>query len=350
MNTGPRHTGGDPFFARGIGSTYFLCDKTSLWSKDIGWSDLCFLFLGAFEMNKRFFVVMVVVIVCAVLGCQSTEMNTEAEKAVGSFSLKIWPDGTLGAEASLNSETSQPAQDDNIIRLTNVTDPTITVYKPEKVEGKTPAVVICPGGAYSILAMNLEGTEIAKWFNSIGITAVVLKYRVPGQRENAFKDVQRAMRVVRYNAADWGIDSEKIGVMGFSAGGHLAARASGAFEEKAYEPVDDKDKLSCRPDFTVLIYPAYLVDRQNNLSKEIKVEPKNPSAFIVQTQDDGVRVENGVYYYMALKSAGVASELHIFPKGGHGYGMRPSANAVTNWPSLCKQWLRQTGVLKTTQG
>ncbi|MEJ2648297.1 MAG: alpha/beta hydrolase [Sedimentisphaerales bacterium] len=268
------------------------------------------------------------------------------EKQDDAIILKIWSKSTLGEGAGAQTETLEPDRSDDVIRVSNITDPTIMVYKPKQVEVKTPAVVICPGGGYSYLAINKEGTEVANWFTSIGVTAIVLKYRAPNQRENAFKDIQRAIRVVRSNADEWQIETNRIGVIGFSAGAHLCERVSGEFDNRSYKPVDEKDSLSCRPDFTILLYPAYLYDGRSGLREDVKLSSKNPPTFIVQTQDDGIGVENSVYYYLALKKVGVSSELHVFPTGGHGYGIRPSKDAVSHWPELCRQWLRQIGVLR----
>jgi acetyl esterase/lipase len=289
----------------------------------------------------RFPIVITALVTLIITSCYA---GTEEEHEP--TALKIWPQSALGAGAAAQKETLEPDRSDNVIRVSNITDPTIMVYKPEHPEAKTPAVVICPGGGYSYLAINKEGTEIADWFNSIGVTAIVLKYRAPNQRENAFKDIQRAMRVIRSYAVEWQIDTNRIGVIGFSAGAHLCTRVSGEFDNKSYEPVDEKDSLSCRPDFSIVLYPAYLYDGRNGLSKDVKVSSKNPPSFIVQTQDDGIGVENSVYYYLALKKAGVSSELHVFPKGGHGYGMRPTKDAVSSWPKLCEQWLRQIGIIR----
>ncbi|MDD4872308.1 MAG: alpha/beta hydrolase [Kiritimatiellae bacterium] len=262
----------------------------------------------------------------------------------GKPAFDLWP-GMAPGQTNMLEGTENPSKD-TIIRLGNVTKPNLTLYKVDKSEGPAPAVVVCPGGGYSILAMNLEGTEIAEWLNSIGITAILLKYRVPNNRQGAFQDVQRAFRVARQNAKVWNIDPERIGIIGFSAGGHLSARACNGFETKSYDPVDKADEFSCRPDFAMLIYPAYLTTKDFTIVEELPVTSKTPSTILIQTQDDGIKVENSIYYYLALKQAKVASELHIFPTGGHGYGLRPSKNAVSNWPKLCETWLEKTGVLK----
>lgn len=290
-------------------------------------------------------VTMTLLAVCISTGCHSSASCAGTEKQDEVITLRIWSEKALNADVGVQTETNEPDRGDNVIRVANVTDPTIMVFKPKQAQGKTSAVVVCPGGGYSYLTINKEGTEIAEWLNSLGISAIVLKYRVPNQRENAFKDVQRAMRIVRYHAEEWEIETNQIGVMGFSAGAHLSARLSGDFDDTSYEHVDQKDTLSCRPDFTILLYPAYLVDSQNNLREDIKVGSENPPTFIVQTQDDGVGIKNSIYYYLALQKADIPSELHVFPTGGHGYGMRPSSYAVSKWPILCEEWLRQIGMI-----
>ncbi len=272
---------------------------------------------------------------------------TQAITQENIITMQIWPKSSLSDNAGIQTERNMPSRGDSVIRITDITEPSITIFKAKQSQEKTPAVIICPGGAYSYLAFNKEGTKIAEWFDTLGITGIVLKYHVPDQRENAFKDIQRAVRVVHYNSKEWNIDPNRIGVIGFSAGGHLCARLSGDFNNKSYEPIDDLDVLSCKPDFTILMYPAYLYDGQSGLKPEIKITSENPRTFIVQTQDDTIGVENSIYYYIALKNAGVQSELHVFPTGGHGYGMEPGENqAVSQWPKLCEQWLKQIGVIQ----
>jgi len=257
--------------------------------------------------------------------------------------VNLWP-GMAPGQTNMLEGTENPSKD-TIIRLGHVTKPNLTLYKVEKSDGATPAVIVCPGGGYSILAMNLEGTEIAEWLNSIGVTAIILKYRVPNNRQGAFQDVQRAFRVARQNANEWNIDPNRIGVIGFSAGGHLSARASNGFETKSYEPVDKADELSCRPDFAMLVYPAYLTTKELAIVEELPITARTPKTILIQTQDDGIPVENSIYYYLALKKVKVPSELHIFPNGGHGYGLRPTKNAVSGWPKLCETWLEKIGII-----
>jgi acetyl esterase/lipase len=272
--------------------------------------------------------------------------------------IPIWPGSAPGETAALAPERDATTERDaliagrKVIRLGNVSQPTITVYKPAKEKDTGAAVVVFPGGGYSILAMDLEGTEVCDWLNSIGVTGVLLKYRVPARAGRPrwaapLEDAQRAIGLVRQHAAEWGIRTERIGVLGFSAGGHLAAVASTNFDKRTYAPLDAADALSCRPDFTVLIYPAYLTVKEegDKISPELKLGANTPPAFLAQAEDDPVRMENSLYYYAALKGARVPAELHLFPSGGHGYGLRPTEKLVTGWPALAEKWMRSLGML-----
>lgn len=237
-------------------------------------------------------------------------------------------------------------------KVTKVTRPMISIYQPPKDKNNGAAVVICPGGGYHILAYDLEGTEVARWLNQIGVTGIVLHYRVPRSKERPkhelpLMDLQRAIRVVRSQASKFSIDPKRIGVLGFSAGGHLAAMGSTHYKKSDYEATDKTDSLSCRPDFSVLVYPAYLNKKDTTeLNPELVIDSKSPPAILIHTGDDGVSSLGSVAYYTALKKAGVSSELHIFPKGGHGYGLRPSHNAVSTWPKLVAGWMNSNGWLK----
>lgn len=265
----------------------------------------------------------------------------------------LWPHGAPGEKGDVGEEKELPPQKgDNTIRITNVTKPTITVFRPPADKNTGAAVLICPGGGYNILAFNKEGTEVAEWLNSIGVTGVVLKYRVPARKDRAryaapLEDAQRALGLVRQRAKEWGIDPARIGVLGFSAGGHLAAALSNNYDQRTYQPVDSADQVSCRPDFAVLVYPAYLVGKDTHqLAPELKVTANTPRTFLVQTEDDHIPVEGSLFYYLALKHAKVPAEMHIYPSGGHGYGLRPSANTVSTWPQRAAQWMRTLGVLE----
>jgi acetyl esterase/lipase len=266
----------------------------------------------------------------------------------------LWPATAPGEKGDIGEE-KDTSPGSGIIRLGNVSKPTITLFRPAADKDTGAAVIVCPGGGYSILAYDLEGSEVCDWLNSIGVTGVLLKYRVPGrggQRHTAsLQDAQRAVGIVRSRAKDWGIDPKRIGILGFSAGGHLSATASNTFDSRTYPPVDDADKTSCRPDFTILIYPAYLTEKDDStkLAPEIKVTKQTPPAFITMTADDPVHVENAYAYGLALKRAGIPAELHIYPKGGHGYGLRPSENAVSHWPDRAADWLKGQGWLRAAK-
>lgn len=264
--------------------------------------------------------------------------------------INLWPHGAPGAASNAAPEADTTTAKDNlvagkpVIRLGNVSTPTLTLYAPE---GKNTgaAVVVFPGGGYRILAIDLEGTEVCDWLNSIGITCVLLKYRVPDsgpypKSSAALQDAQRAVGIVRSHAADWHIDPHRVGVLGFSAGGHLAAALSTHFDQRLYDPVDEADQQSCRPDFAVVIYPGYLALADQNFAPnpDIHVTGNTPPTFIVQAEDDPVHVENAVVYFMALKNAKVPAEMHIYAQGGHGYGLRRTALPVTNWPQQMETW------------
>ena len=253
--------------------------------------------------------------------------------------LEIWPEGHLG-EKAVSRGIVEESRGDNIIRLGHVEIPSMTIYRAAG-EGPHPCILVFPGGGFTILAMDLEGTEIAAWLNSQGITAAVLKYRVPMNREGAFQDSQRAMSLLRHRAGSFGINPAKIGVIGFSAGGSLAGALCTNYESRAYSPIDAADKVSCRPDFAILVYPYLMAGRESDsLAENIKVTPETPPAIMIHAQDDWVKAEGSILYFMALKKAGVPAELHIFPSGGHGYGLRKTEHAVTGWPELCNTWLK----------
>jgi acetyl esterase/lipase len=273
------------------------------------------------------------------------------KKGHGGPTLRIWPGKAPGEKGDIGKEHFLPnsPQDPNpITRLTDVSDPTITVQRPSG-QANGAAVVICPGGGYSILAMKHEGDEVADWLNSIGVTGIVLKYRVPARKDQPpylapLQDAQRAVSLVRLQAAKWGIDPGRIGILGFSAGGHLAAAASTNFDQRKYEPIDDVDAVSCRPDFAVLVYPAYLTSG-DHLSPEIRVGEKSPPTFFAHAADDGISAENSIAMFLALRKAKVAAELHVYNAGGHGFGLRPSKNPCCTWPERCGEWMQSRGLL-----
>ena len=273
---------------------------------------------------------------------------------------ELWPGRAPGEskelppEADRTKASDKPVGGRTLIRLGNVSSPTMAIYSPAPARNTGAAVLVCPGGGYSILALELEGTEVCEWLNSIGVTGVLLKYRVPRrpglERHGApLQDAQRALGLVRQRAGELGIDPARIGVLGFSAGGHLAAVLSNQHATRTYEAIDAADATSCRPNFTVLIYPAYLTVKEKNdaLVPELPVSVTNTApTFIAMAEDDPVRVENALSYYAALKNANVPVELHLYPKGGHGYGLRRTADDVTSWPDRVGDWMKASGWIK----
>lgn len=285
-------------------------------------------------------------------------MASGARAASNGEVIQLWPKSAPDEKTQLGPEKDMTKPGDGlvagqpVIRLGNVSQPTMTIYRARTGTSSNPAVVVFPGGAYHILALDLEGTEVCDWLNSIGMTAVLLKYRVPrraGLEKHAvaLQDAQRAVGLVRLRAKEFGIDPQRIGVLGFSAGGHLAASISTSAAERTYPIVDDADKASCRPDFTVLIYPAYLTlkDQNDQVAPDVAVSSNTPPTFIAMTQDDPIRIETALYYALALKQANVPFELHVYPKGGHGYGLRRTDNPVTSWPERVADWMRSRGLL-----
>ncbi len=278
----------------------------------------------------------------------------------GHLTLPLWADGAPGAMPNSAAETDTTTAKDNLIagktliRLGNVSKPTLTLYTP-KGKNTGAAVVVFPGGGYHILAIDLEGTEVCDWLNSTGITCILVKYTVPNsgpypRSSAALQDAQRALGMVRAHAAEWHIDPHRIGVLGFSAGAHLAAALSTHFDQRLYADVDAADQLSCRPDFAVIVYPGYLALAEENFAPnpEIQVTDQTPPSFILQAENDPVHVENAVVYFQALKNAKVPAELHIYADGGHGYGLRRTALPITTWPLVLQTWLHTIGVLSSS--
>jgi acetyl esterase/lipase len=280
------------------------------------------------------------------------------ELAEGHRQIPIWPGGVPDAKPATAPEIDTTTSKDPLIagkpvlRLGNVATPTMTRYSP-KSKNTGAAVVVFPGGGYRILAIDLEGTEVCDWLTSAGITCILLKYRVPDsgpypKSPIALVDAQRTLGLVRFHAAEWHLDPHRIGVLGFSAGGHLAAALSTHFEQRLYRPVDAADQVSCRPDFAVVIYPGYLALADQNFAPnpEIHVTPQTPPTFLLQTEDDHVaHVESSLVYYAALKSANVPVEMHLYTEGVHGYGLRRTALPVTGWPQLVETWLHTIKML-----
>jgi acetyl esterase/lipase len=297
----------------------------------------------------------------------------------GHTEIAIWPGAPPDPQPVAEPEYAETSGKDFLpggrpaIGVSNVTRPTMTVHSP-KGKNTGAAVVVFPGGGYQVLAIDLEGTEVCDWLTPKGITCVLLKYRVTDigpypksgpypESPMALEDAQRAVGLVRFHAAEWYIDPHKIGVLGFSAGGHLSAAISTHFEKRLYPAVDAADKESCRPDFAVAIYPGHLslsaaewdakqgskhfvvrhpatADRHLGLNPEIPVTPQTPPTFLLQAEDDHVdSVDDSLAYYIALRKAGVPTEMHLYAQGGHAFGLRRAKFPITGWPQLVEKWL-----------
>jgi acetyl esterase/lipase len=267
----------------------------------------------------------------------------------------LWPDGAPGAKGEAEGDK-----------------PTLTIYLPPQEKATGAAIVICPGGGYGALAMDHEGHQIGQWLNSFGVAGFIVKYRHRNSGAGyghpaPLQDAQRAIRTVRSRAREWGVDPNRIGVLGFSAGGHLASSAATHFNESFSEPKDSIDRVSCRPDFAVLVYPVisftepftHTGSRKNllganpdkalveKMSSEKQVTPQTPPTFLVHTwEDKGVPAENSICFYLALRKAGVPAEMHIFLKGPHGFGLGQKLGGASAWPKLCEKWMEESGFLK----
>lgn len=307
----------------------------------------------------------------------------------GHKQLPIWPGAAPDPQPVAGPEFAKLSGKNDLIggkqvtEVDNVTRPTMTVYSPT---GKNTgaAVVVFPGGGYQVLAIDLEGSEVCDWLTPRGITCVLLKYRVTNvgdypksgpypESPMALEDAQRTMGLVRQHAAEWHIDPHKVGVLGFSAGGHLVAAISNHFEKRLYVPVDAADKQSCRPDFAVALYPGHLSisatewDAQQGkkkfavplseplstakerlaLNPDLHITRQTPPTFLVQNEDDHVdNVDDALSYYIALKKAEVPVEMHLYAKGGHAFGLRPTKLPVTRWPRLVETWLGALGMIQ----
>ncbi|UWZ84460.1 alpha/beta hydrolase [Occallatibacter riparius] len=297
------------------------------------------------------------------LSCASVFAQSGWQPAAGHTQIPIWPNGVpvvpnapkAAPEADTTTAKDNLIAGKPLIRLGKVSVPTITYYAPKDggPSGPRPAVVVFPGGGYHILAIDLEGTEVCDWLNGAGIACVLLKYRVPDsgpypKSPAALQDAQRAVGLVRQKAKEWNIDPAKVGVLGFSAGGHLVAAISTHFDKRLYDRVDAADDQSCRPDFAVVVYPGYLALDEKNMETNPEINPteQTPPTFIVQAEDDPVHVENATNYFLQLKKAKVPAELHIYAEGGHGYGLRKVQKLpVTGWPQMVETWLHTIGIV-----
>jgi acetyl esterase/lipase len=303
----------------------------------------------------------------------------------GHTQVPIWPGAVPDAQPVAGPEDETTPVTDSLVagkpwvKVSNVTRPTMTVYSPKE-KNTGAAVVVFPGGGYQILAIDLEGTEVCDWLTSKGITCVLLKYRVTHvgpypksgpypESPMALEDAQRTVGLVRFHAAEWHIDPHKIGVLGFSAGGHLSAAISTHFEKRLYPAVDAADKESCRPDFAMVIYPGHLslsaaewdakqgtkkfvvphpvnADKELSMNPEVPVTSQTPPTFLLQAEDDHVdNVDDSLAYYIALKKAGVPVETHLYAHGGHAFGLRRTEMPITEWPQLVEKWLGTIGMI-----
>jgi acetyl esterase/lipase len=277
----------------------------------------------------------------------------------------IWPgrvpdeSGNIGPERfrmSPKLDRKQVEVTESTQMITGVTNPTITIYRPPKENDTGTAILICPGGGYWNLYWQLEGEEVAAWLNSIGVTGIILKYRVPRrpdepEREPArrpLQDAQRAVSLVRSKAREWGIDPQRIGIVGFSAGGHLAMATATSFDLRTYAPIDDVEEVSCRPDFAILAYSGYLKARdRDELAPGIRIPAGTPPIFLVHGGDDIISPpEHSLFIYLALKRAGVPAELHIYASTTHDFGVRTNSRPYSTWTKSCANWLEDQGLLR----
>lgn len=297
------------------------------------------------------------------IGLISCKQNKQPQQAnaiappVKHKQLPIWTKSIPDSELITGVET----YNDGMVR--NVSIPTITIYAP-KGENTGAAVVVFPGGGYKLLAIELEGSEICEWLASIGVTGILLKYRVPDSGPHhddacdcqkdavkplALEDAQRTVGLIRFHAKEWKIDPHKIGVIGFSAGGHLVADVSTNYRKRCYLPTDEADKISCRPDFGMVLYPGHMMfhtAKPYELNPTIPVDDKTPPMFILQAGNDPVdSIQNSLVYYIALKKAGVAAEYHIYAEGGHAFGLKKTSQPIADWYKLAETWLHTIKVI-----
>lgn len=318
---------------------------------------------GKDEPMKRHLCVTCMVGIMMAAGFASAAGNdnlTAGDKAIRNLldtefpTMRLWPDSPPDEVGEMKPENVElPEKEDGIARMGQVSEPTITVCRPEGVDGPTPAVLVCPGGGYHILAFEHEGTEIVQWLNSLGVTGVLLKYRVPrrnngyAKHHHALQDAQRAMGLIRQNADKWGVDPDRIGILGFSAGGHLSATLCNNYSERIYKQVDEADEKSCRPNFAVLVYPAYLTEPRDsdNIDKlqhaDKMSRDRTPPTFITVCQMDRF-MRGATVYLRALTKAKVPAELHIYQEGSHGGGMR--SYPFRRWAESCARWMKDRGL------
>ena len=257
------------------------------------------------------------------------------------LTIELWPEGKMPGHGADAPQALHSPERTDATRVTNVSRPTISFFPVEK--KNAPAMIVSPGGGYTYTVVDKEGTEIAAWLNKNGIAAFVLEYRSPGNRDGAFQDIQRALSTVRSRATEWHIDPKHLGVIGFSAGGHLSARASNDFDKRSYPAIDAIDQQSCRPDFAVLVYPAYLDDGKGHLSTNLNPQADIPPTLIVHSEDDKSFVAGSKLYDAALTEAKRPHQFLLYKTGGHGYGLHCEREAKA-WPDDTFTWLNKIGV------
>jgi acetyl esterase/lipase len=279
--------------------------------------------------------------------------------------VEVWPDKAPEESANIAPERTRmsPKLDRKQVEvteqtrlITDVTKPTLTIYRPTKEKDTETAILICPGGGYWDLYWQLEGEEVAGWLNSIGVTGIILKYRVPRHPDEPkgeparrpLQDAQRAVSLVRSKAKDWGLNPQRIGIVGFSAGGHLAIATATSFEKRTYAAIDDIDNISCRPDFAILAYPGYLKAKdKDELAPGLRIPAGTPPVFLAHGGADIISPpEHSVLMYLALRRAGIPAELHVYATAAHDFGVRPSEHPCSMWTESCAAWLRHQGFLK----
>jgi acetyl esterase/lipase len=297
------------------------------------------------------------------VSCLSAFLVTLPTFAAEPLVVELWPGKTPGDVGIKGQETSRihPSPIVGPTKLiTNVTKPTLTIYQPARNKNTGTAMLICPGGGYWDLYWELEGEEVAAWLNSLGMTGIILKYRCPRRPGDVRGepplgpqlDAQRAVSLVRSRAAEWGIDPKRIGMVGFSAGGHLALATATGFAKRTYEPIDAIDEVSCRPDFAILCYPGYLkVKDRDEIRPGLHIPADTPPILLAHASDDkesygGSDAANSAIMYLALKRAGIPTELHIYATGDHDFGVRQNEKLPSSWTQLCVNWLRSQGQLK----
>lgn len=276
--------------------------------------------------------------------------------------LKLWPGETpqdIGIEGQEKTHIHESKLVGSTKLVTNVTQPTLTVCLPPKEKNTGTAMIICPGGGYWDLFWELEGEEVVEWLNAQGIVGIILKYRVPrrpGEEKRVPPkgpqlDAQRAVSLVRHHASEWHIDPDRIGIIGFSAGGHLALATATQFHTRTYAPVDDVDKVSCRPDFAVLCYSGFLKHReQDSIWPDLNIPPDTPPIFLAHAADDSIsEVAHSVIAYLELHRAGITTELHAYASGEHDFGVRQDEKLPSSWPQLCLNWLASLNLLPEKQ-